>query len=41
MDRSVVGLRDNGFDFDVDSATVLNVNGVDLSANGGGADDDL
>ena len=38
--RSVVGLRYTYFDFDVDSAIVRNVNGVDLSANGGGVDDD-
>ncbi|MEZ5556488.1 TonB-dependent receptor [Haliea sp.] len=39
--RSVVGLRYDHFDFDVSSAIDRNINGVDLSANGGRATDDL
>ena len=39
--RSVVGLRYDHFDFDVSSAIERNVNGVDLSANGGHANDEL
>jgi len=39
--RSVLGLRYDWFDFDVTSDVAINVNGVDLSANGGSVDDDL
>lgn len=39
--RSVLGLRYDWFDFDVASDIATNINGVDLSANGGSTDDDL
>ena len=39
--RSVLGVRYDYFDFDVDSAIERNVNGIDLVPNGGTADDDL
>ncbi len=39
--RSVLGLRYDWFDFNVASDVASNINGVDLSANGGSADDDL
>jgi len=39
--RSVLGLRYDRFDFDVASDIATNINDVDLSGNGGSADDDL
>ncbi len=39
--RSVIGLRYDYFDFDVDSRIGVNTNGIDLSTNGGTADDNL
>jgi outer membrane receptor protein involved in Fe transport len=37
---TMIGIRYDYFDFDVDSDVSSNVNGVDLTANGGTADDD-
>jgi len=39
--RSVLGVRYDYYDFDVDDQAAINANGIDLSANGGSADDDL
>ena len=39
--RSTVGLRYDYYDFDVDSRIGSNINGVDLSSNGGTSDDSL
>jgi len=38
--RSVVGIRYDYYDFDVDTRTDINVNGVDLNPNSGNASDD-
>lgn len=38
---STVGIRYDYFDFDVDTAIANNIYGVDLSSNGGNADDDI
>ncbi len=37
---TMIGIRYDYFDFDVDSDVSSNVNGIDLTANGGTADDD-
>lgn len=39
--RTVLGLRYDAYDFDVDDRAGINVNGIDLSANSGHADDTL
>lgn len=39
--RSVLGVRYDYFDFDVKDKAGINVNGVDLGVNSGGADDEL
>lgn len=39
--RSIVGIRYDYYDFDVDSRIDVNINGVDLAPDSGDADDDL
>ena len=39
--RSVLGVRYDYYDFDVDDQAGINTNGIDLSANSGSANDDL
>ncbi len=39
--RTVIGLRNDYFDFDVDDRIGVNANGVDLSANSGSNDDNM
>jgi len=39
--RSVLGVRYDYYDFDVDDQAGININGIDLSANSGSANDDL